>query len=148
LFSRAALEQQVTDDRVLHLTPPNAAPHESVTMWQEHFLPFMLMHLANNSFSLKDLTFVYGDTHTGGWGEVSREPATPLRLYNTGGWVSDGVKDHPACHLFAVDEAGEEYLLDVTFAGLRVGEANLLEAAYEAAEHQHWAASTANLPLP
>jgi hypothetical protein len=38
-----------------------------------------------------------------------------VRLYNLGGWVLYDAKGHPDCHLFAVDEAGEEYLLDASF---------------------------------
>ncbi len=28
---------------------------------------------------------------------------------------------HPACHIFAVDEEGDEYLLDVSHKGVKAG---------------------------
>lgn len=41
------------------------------------------------------------------------------RIYNLGGWVLYDAKGHPDCHLFAVGEGGEKYLLDVSFKGIK-----------------------------
>jgi len=53
------------------------------------------------------------------------------RIYNCGGWVMHNDKNyHPACHIFAVDEGGDEYLLDVSYEGVKVGgDSDTLEKA-------------------
>ena len=38
-------------------------------------------------------------------------------------------KDHPPCHVSAVDENGDEYLLDVTYKGVKAGDRLLLDFA-------------------
>ena len=44
------------------------------------------------------------------------------RIYNCGGRVMHNDKNyHPACHIFAVDEEGDEYLLDVSHKGVKAG---------------------------
>lgn len=45
---------------------------------------------------------------------------------------------HPACHLFAVDDDGEEYMLDVSFKSkdLEIDGESLLKVAAEDAENR------------
>jgi hypothetical protein len=121
--------------RVLHLTDP-ARPHGSVAAWRRFFLPKMLNHLEEHGFGTDRLTFVYGDTHSGGWGEAPRDDGEPVRLYNTGAWVVDSPDDHPPCHVFAVLEDGSECLLDVTVKDEVVGRDTLLTLAARSLEHR------------
>ncbi len=125
--------QGVSDKRIKRLTPANAQVHPSIQRWQRHFRDHMLRCLEDyrddNNIDHKNLTFVYGDTHAGGWGEIRNCSGWDIRLYNCGGWVVDKFKDHPACHLFAVDTDGEEYLLDVSFKDRCVDEEFLLALA-------------------
>jgi len=97
----------------------------------------MLAYLKDNNLPLDDLTFVYGDTHDGGWGEFPLDSGGPIRIYNCGGWVVHNREDHPACHLFAVDEGGKEYLLDVSYEHVKVEEDSLLRLAEYDAENRH-----------
>jgi hypothetical protein len=122
VFSRATLPDQ---KRISHLEPGN----ESIQLWQRYFRPLMERSLPEG---MKNLTFVYGDTHKGGWGELDDD----IRIYNCGGWVAYGKEDHPRCHIFAVDLDGNEYLLDVSFKDVEVDEKPLLELAAEEAEHR------------
>jgi hypothetical protein len=61
---------------------------------------------------------------------------------NCGGWVVEASETHPACHLFAVDDEGQEYLLDVSFEKdhknepVEVGDETLLRLAGQDAEHR------------
>jgi hypothetical protein len=43
---------------------------------------------------------------------------------------------HPTCHIFAVDEEGEEYLFDVSFKDATVDGESLLELAARDAENR------------
>ena len=98
----------------------------------------MPSYLEDNGFPKDDVTFVYSDTHAGGWGELTSNSGEPIRVYNCGGWtVSPSKTHHPACHIFAVDEAGEEYLFDLSFKNVRVGDDNLLELAARDSEHRY-----------
>jgi len=88
-----------------------------------------------------DMTFVYGDTHHGGWGAhpPTEEMPERIRIYNCGGWVMHADEHyHPACHLFAVDDDGEEYMLDVSFKSkdLEIDGESLLKVAAEDAENR------------
>jgi len=121
--------------RMVHLTSPQA-PHGSVSAWRRFFLPEMLDHLHESGFCTDHLTFVYGDTHSGGWGEEPRDGGEPIRLYNTGAWAVDDALDHPPCHLFAVLEDGRECMLDVTVRDVQVGQEGLLALAARALEHR------------
>ena len=131
----------VPEAQIRHLTPDGAPPDSSVHLWQEHFLGHMTKYLQDHAVPTDEMTFVYGDTHAGGWGQVARDGAPPMRVYNCGGWVVHGKLDHPACHVFAVDTAGGEYLLDVSFAEVKVGHDRLLDLAAAEAEHRHDATS-------
>ena len=135
LFSRRALAK-ARPSRIAHLTSGGQPAHRSVELWQELFLPHLLKYLQANKRSCDPLTFVYGDTHGGGWGEVARSSGSPIRLYNTGGWTIDNPDNHPPCHLFAVDDQGQEYLLDVSFRDVMVGHDRLRDLAATPAEHR------------
>jgi hypothetical protein len=125
-------------DRIARLTPGGGKPdHASVPVWQQHFLPHMAKHLADHGLPTSPLTFVYGDTHTGGFGEVAGPDGHPIRLLNTGAWTVDNGQDHPPCQVFALGEDGRERLLDVTLSGVTVSGRPLLELAGESAEHRH-----------
>lgn len=123
----------VSEKRIRRLTKGGNPIDPSVDRWQRYFLPHMLNYLDSWSMLKKDLTFVYGDTHKGGWGELPGESPLPsdgrISLYNCGGWVVHGDEGHPACHIFAIDDDGDEYLLDVSYKDVYVGEAPLLDLA-------------------
>ena len=89
--------------------------------WRKYFLPHMLAYLEDNGLAREEITFVFGDTHNGGWGELPLGSGGQIRIYNLGGWVLYDVKGHPDCHLIAIDQGGEEYLLDVSFRGVEEG---------------------------
>ncbi len=134
LFSRGKeLMQASADNRIWKIEKDD----DSIQRWMDHFLLHMRNYIGNGD----DITFVYGDTHHGGWGELPIAEGQPdrFRIYNCGGWVMHGDEDyHPACHLFAVDDNGEEYLLDVSFKGenLKVDGVPLLELAARDAENR------------
>ena len=143
LFSQGKNElmQASKDNRIWKIEEED----DSIRRWMDHFLPHMRRYI-NEDDKLKnyikdDITFVYGDTHHGGWGALPIKTGRPerFRIYNCGGWVMHGDKNyHPACHLFAVDEKGEEYLLDVSFKdeNLKVDGVPLLELAARDAENR------------
>lgn len=106
--------------RISHLTPEN----ESIQLWQKYFRPLMEKTLQEDG--MKNLTFVYGDTHEGGWGELKEDD---IRIYNCGGWVVHNKDNHPRCHISAVDLDGNEHLLDVSFKTVAVDEKPLLQLA-------------------
>jgi hypothetical protein len=119
--------------RIGRLTAPNGkAKDKSIGRWEKHFRSHMLDYLKRKNI-LKDdednLVFVYGDTHAGGWGEQQLDSGGKIRIYNTGGWVVEDVQSHPACHIFAVDDNCNEYLLDVSYKDVKVGDDLLLELA-------------------
>lgn len=128
--------------RVRELLPPatsGLAPHPSISRMVSTFWPHLLTYLREHGLDEPELTFVYGDTHDGGIGELVT-PSHRARLYNTGGWVVHNDDDHPPTQLFAVDTAGNEYLLDVGFRGVRMSTTDvateLLALAAEDAEHR------------
>lgn len=126
LFSRAELPN-VPSERIPHHTPEGEIEDIPLRLFRDHFLPHMLDHLTNHGLPTDDITFVFGDTHDGGWGEWE-SGGVNLRAYNTGGWVTYDLEDHPTCYLFAADETGEEYLLDVSFKEVNLDENLLLKA--------------------
>jgi hypothetical protein len=97
----------------------------------------------------KGLTFVYGDTHLGGFAEVGLDldghqmvplPAASskildMHVVNTGAWLVEYPGRHPACDLFAVDDSGNEYVLDVSYKDIRIGGDLLLELAEQQVGH-------------
>jgi hypothetical protein len=151
LYSRERLLAE-RPQRVRELVPPTrpgsakAVPHPSVPRLTACFLPHLLSYLREHGLDGPELTLVYGDTHDGGFGELEHPTGGGhrVRLYNTGGWVVHNQDDHPPTQLFAVDEAGNELILDVGFRGVRLSpsdpETELLDMAAEDAEHR---ASTA-----
>lgn len=127
LFSHAELPG-VPHDRIPQHTPDGEVEDIPLRLFRDHFLPHMLAHLREHGYPADEITFVFGDTHDGGWGEWETDGGGSLRAYNTGGWVTYDLEDHPTCYLFAVDEAGEEYLLDVSFKEVNLDENLLLKA--------------------
>jgi hypothetical protein len=124
-------------ERIARLTKGDRPRHESLKTFQRIFLPHLPDHLARSRLGTDRLTLVYGDTHTGGWGELHRDGAEPIRVLNTGAWAVDNAEDHPPCQVFALCEDGRECLLDVTVGPETVGGEPLLKLAAEAAEHRH-----------
>jgi hypothetical protein len=127
LFSREELPG-VPEERIPHHTPDGELQDVPLKLFREHFLPHVLAHLDEHGFATDEITFVYGDTHDGGWGEMDIAPGGTLRAYNTGGWVTYDLEDHPTCYLFAAAEDGTEYLLDVSFKEVNLDENLLLKA--------------------
>ncbi len=78
----------------------------------------------------RPLTFVYGDTHDGGYDLVPHilDPKKEMRLYNTGAWISHSGRHHPPGYLFAIKEGGE-WLVEVAHDG------KALESAAHDSEH-------------
>ena len=142
LLSRSDLPD-TSQKRIARLTSDDKPRHDSLKRWQKYFLPYMLEHLDENQLPRDEVTFVYGDTHDGGWGELPLETGGRIRLYNCGGWVVNNKKDHPACHLFAVGEDGEEYLVDVSYKGVEVEGESLLKLAAKDAENRQNSVSKA-----
>jgi UDP-2,3-diacylglucosamine pyrophosphatase LpxH len=106
-------------DRIIRL---DSGDNNSIELLREHFLDHLLNHLGVNLLT-DHLTFVYGDTHDGGWGEIPRNhtgQGNTIRVFNCGGWVVHHSDNHPPCHIFAVDDTGEEYILDVSFGGVNM----------------------------
>ena len=64
------------------------------------------------------------------------EAGGEMRAYNCGGWVTYDVEDHPTCYVFAVDEDGTEYLLDVSFKDVDLDGNQLLQATSDNARSQ------------
>jgi len=123
--------------RVLRLTAKGRPANDSVALWERLLLPHMLTYLKQHSLPTDELTFVYGDTHLGGWGEYTRDGGQPIRIYNTGGWTVDSPNNHPACHLFAVGTDGTEYLLDVALGKASVGAQALRDLASQTVQFRH-----------
>jgi len=109
---------------------------DSITLWRDGFAEFMYEFLDDYDLLTPDLTFVYGDTHRGGWGELKHDGKN-LTIYNTGGWGTTSEDNHPACHIFAVDSDGIEYLLDVSFEGVEILGKTLIEIAAKDAEDRN-----------
>lgn len=134
LFSYSKLSKECPS-RIKQLTS-NDKFDDSIERWRKYFLPHMLGYLKKNELPLDNVTFVYGDTHDGGWGELPLDRGGHIRIYNCGGWVVHNKQDHPACHIFAVDENGEEYILDISYKNVKVEEDFLLELAAQDAENR------------
>jgi UDP-2,3-diacylglucosamine pyrophosphatase LpxH len=121
--------------RINRLGKKGALRSDSLKRWEESFLKFMMSYLEkrlDSTNTINGMTFVYGDTHEGGWGTYDttfRGKDLDMRIYNTGTWIVTKPRDHPPCHVFAVDEDGGEYLLDVTYKGVKAGDQLLLDFA-------------------
>jgi hypothetical protein len=148
-FSREDLSNDEAEGRVAKLTDERGEPStDSLERFRKLFLPHLETHLEaeqveGGSLPTGELVFVYGDTHQGGWGDLDVPGRSGrVRVYNCGGWIVDGPRTHPACHLFAVDDEGREFILDVSFArdlrgnSVQVGDDTLLLLAGRDAEHR------------
>jgi hypothetical protein len=158
VFSREDLSNDEAEGRVAKLTDEHGEPsNNSLERFRKLFLPHLEAYLQNRQLEgrglpTEELVFVYGDTHQGGWGDLNvPDRSARVRLYNCGGWVVDGPWTHPACHLFAVDDEGQEFVLDVSFAkdfkgnSVQVGDDALLRLAGRDAEHRIEAVNRAGL---
>lgn len=113
---------------------------DSLQRWRKFMAGFMLDYLDENGLLNPGLTFVYGDTHRGGYGKYDykyKGKTRKFRIYNTGGWGTTHKKNHPACHIFAVDKDGNEYLLDLSYKGVNISKKSLIELASEDAEDRN-----------
>ncbi|MGO9569613.1 MAG: metallophosphoesterase [Desulfomonilaceae bacterium] len=130
-FDQAALKAQPAPDRVRLLVTPNGDFNSgSIQRWKDCFLPHMLTYLKKAKLLNPAVTFVYGDTHEGGWGyDWTAASGEVIRIYNTGAWVVDESGQHPPCHIFAVDEDGEEYMADISFNSVSIDGEFLLSLA-------------------
>ena len=145
-FGRDDLEH--TDpDRVQRLTNPDGtAADSSLERFTDYFAQPLRAHVRAANLDPDRLVFVYGDTHRGGFGDLSLSPrgnggnGQKMRVYNCGSWVVSPEKTHPACHLFAVDGEGREFVLDLSFEGVEVGGEFLLNLAADDVEHRQKAA--------
>lgn len=116
-------------DRIIKL---DSAGHKSIELLEEHFLDHLLSHLDTKGLLTNDLTFVYGDIHDGGWGEITSTyngQERNIHIFNCGSWVVHHRDDHPPCHVFAVEANGTEYLLDVSFRNVRMVNRELINLA-------------------
>jgi len=110
--------------------------HDSFERCRQHFFPHLLTYLQQNQLNKELFTFVYGDTHDGGWAELVLPGNEKVRVFNCGGWVAHNAKDHPFCNVFALDDTGLEHMLDVTFKDVTVLERPILECASTESEHR------------
>ena len=132
-----AMLQAENQDRIKRLVDANGEfLDDSLELWQKFFARHMFPFLESAEIPTQVLTFVYGDTHRGGWGELN-QGERQIRFYNTGGWGTTNKKNHPACHIFAVDQQGEEFMLDVSFADVNILGMPLVELAAQDAEDRH-----------
>ncbi len=123
----------VPQDRIRRLTSDN----DNLQRFSKNFCTPMLEHLKANDLLSDKVTFVYGDTHAGGWLDSFKATGvSDFFIYNTGGWVVENEGDHPACHIFGVSDNGEEFILDVSFDGVNIDGDPVLELAAQEAEHR------------
>ncbi len=133
----------VPEDRIPNLTSGGETRDLPLKLCVKYFMPHVLEHLGDHGFPTDEISFVYGDTHDGGWGALPLDVGGILRAYNCGGWVTYDVEDHPTCYVFAVDEDGTEYLLDVSFKEVNLDGNLLLRATSDSAEGQRERAGNA-----
>ncbi|MGB3683392.1 MAG: metallophosphoesterase [Rubrobacteraceae bacterium] len=126
----------IPDDRVPRLTSGGEARNLPLKLCMKYFMPHVLEYLESYGLPTDEISFVYGDTHDGGWGALPLEGGGTLRAYNCGGWVTYDLEDHPTCYVFAVGEDGTEYLLDVSFREVNLNGNLLLRATSDTAEGQ------------
>ncbi len=93
----------------IHQLPPDRG---SLKRFRRVFLPQLRKFLVESHLPDNPMTFIYGDTHEGGWAHI---PGENITAYNTGAWVVHGRQHHPPCHIFVVPQSGEEFLFDVSF---------------------------------
>jgi hypothetical protein len=169
LFRCDELRDSMHSDRIKNLRRSLTSSSEiefdnrsNLNHLQDYALKHIINHIDNNPTKLREtegLTFVYGDTHQGGIAEVildlnSKRMLAPetgavvdginMRIVNTGGWLVEYPERHPACHVFAVDHSGKEYILDISYERINIGEDFLLDLAERQVEHRlsrvrlHW----------
>ncbi len=120
------------------LTPKNGEMVDSLKRWEKYFLTHMISYLKQFNLPIENITFVYGDTHDGGWGTYKNIGLgiEDMRIYNTGAWVAHNIRHHPPCHIFFVDMEGNEYLFDISFRGVKVDGTSLLKLASDDTENR------------
>jgi hypothetical protein len=133
----------VPEDRVPNLTSVGEVRDLPLKLCMKYFMPHVLEHLEDYSVPTDEITFVYGDTHDGGWVALPLDAGGEMRVYNCGGWVTYDLEDHPTCYVFAVDEDGSEYLLDVSFKEVDLDGNLLLRATSDSARSQRERAGNA-----
>lgn len=143
LFSRSELPN-TPEELVPRLTSDGEINDEPLKLCMEYFFPHVMRHLEEHDLS-GNITFVYGDTHDGGWGKLSLPGGRDMRVYNTGGWVSYDIEDHPTCYLFAVGDDGTEYLLDVSFKEAYLNGNLLLKTTSDSSESQKQKSKSGNV---
>lgn len=126
----------VPSDRIPDLTSGGEVRNLPLKLCMKYFMPHVLVHLESYDVPTDEITFVYGDTHDGGWGALPLDSGGEMRVYNCGGWVTYDIEDHPTCYVFAVGEDGTEYLLDVSFKEVDLNGNLLLRATSDSAESQ------------
>ncbi len=133
--------KKTDEKRIRRLTTTSGkAKHRSIQQWEKYFRGHMMNYLKRKHLiqdSKGNIVFVYGDTHDGGWGQQKLDSGQRIRIYNTGGWVVHNPQDHPACHIFVIDDNGREYLLDVSYKGVQIGDEMLLDLAARDNENHH-----------
>lgn len=118
----------------------NGDSDKSLQRWRNFMAEHMLEYLEKNDLLCPELTFVYGDTHSGGYGNyeyIYKGEPRKFRIFNTGGWVTNNKENHPACHIFAVDKEGKEYFLDLSYKDVNISDKSLLELAAMDAEDRN-----------
>ncbi len=133
----------VPDNRIPNLTSRGEVRDLPLKLCMKYFFPHVLEHLQDHGVPTDEVTFVYGDTHDGGWGALLLDTGGNMRAYNCGGWVTYDLEDHPTCYVFAADEDGTEYLLDVSFEEVNLDGNLLLRATSDNAESQREKAGNA-----
>jgi len=104
LFSREKLERgdikeirHLTGDRsILKGSVDEFLDRDPINRFEKYLLPHLLTFLENDPrieidlqipWPTQDMTFVFGDTHHGGWGGLEFRNKN-VRIYNTGAWCS------------------------------------------------------------
>lgn len=108
--------------------------HDSLKYCQQYFFNHLFKYLQQYNLNNDQITFVYGDTHDGGWAELTFDGKN-IRVFNCGAWVAHNAEDHPDCHVFALDDSDHEYMLDVTFKDVTVMQTSILNVASNESEH-------------
>lgn len=140
LFTQAELQNNLPKRIMKLVSKNNRLLDDSLQRWREFMVDYMLDYLDQNGLLNPDLTFVYGDTHRGGYGKYDykyKGKTRKFRIYNTGGWGTTHKENHPACHIFAVDKNGNEYLLDLSYKDVNVHKKSLIELASMDAEDRN-----------
>ena len=106
--------------------PPNfnrlERDNKSIDLMFIYFFRHLIDYLRSPGINLRTdkITLVYGDTHDGGFGEFPNINGTNIRIYNLGSWVARNENSHPPCHVFAVDNNGDEMMLEISFNTVKI----------------------------